>query len=338
MSPNGAIEPTDRVRLGRTAVEVCRLGFGSAPLGGLLRETSGEDAAAAVQAAFDAGLGYFDTAPQYGGGLAERRLGEALRGRPRAGFVLSTKVGKLVTPAGPGESARTGPFVGAPSHAIAYDYSYDGALRSLDESLRRLGTDRVDILLIHDVNRKYHGARVMERFEEARAGACRALRRLRDEGVIRAFGPALNDVDVSLRFVRETDADCIMLPRRYTLLDRSAEAELLPLCRERGVGVLVAAPFDSGILATGAVPGATYDYRPAAPEVVRAVEGIERVCAAFGVPLRAAALQFPFRHPAVASVVAGMRSRSEVEASVAAMRVAIPGDLWAALGTSCNQQ
>ena len=331
------MEPTGKVRLGRTGVEVCRLGFGSAPLGGLLRETPETDAAAAVAAAFDAGLFHFDTAPQYGGGLAERRLGAALRDRPRASFVLSTKVGKLVRPAGPEGSAGPSPFVGAPAHEIVYDYSYDGALRSLDASLRRLGTDRVDILLIHDVNRKYHGDRVMERFAEARDGACRALRRLREEGAIRAFGPALNEVDVSLRFVRETDADCLMLPRRWTLLDRSAEAELLPLCHERGVGVLVAAPFDSGILATGAVPGATYDYRPAAPEVLGRVQGLERLCAGFGVPLRAAALQFPLRHPAVASVVAGMRSRREVEESLAAMRAPIPEEFWAALDAEARQ-
>jgi D-threo-aldose 1-dehydrogenase len=330
------IEPTATVPLGRTAIKVCRLGFGSAPLGGLLRETSESDAAEAVLAAFEAGLTYFDTAPQYGGGLAERRLGQALRARPRESFVLSSKVGKLVKLSGSGEIATTGPFVGAPVHEIVYDYSYDGALRSVEASLQRLATDRVDILLIHDVNRKYHGERVMERFEEARAGACKALRRLREEGVIGAFGSALNEVDVSLRFVREADVDCIMLPQRYTLLDRSAEAELLPLCADRGVSVLLAGPFDSGILATGSARGGTYNYQPATPEVMQKVKRFESLCARFDVPLRAAALRFPLRHPAVASVVTGMRSRREVEENVAAMRVTIPEAFWSALETTAE--
>jgi D-threo-aldose 1-dehydrogenase len=318
--------PTERVRLGRSRVEVCRLGFGSAPLGGLLRETREEDAHAAVAAALAAGLTYFDTAPQYGVGLAERRLGDALRGVPRDRITLSTKVGKLVRdlPAGTGASA----FVGAPAHEIAYDYSYDGTMRSLEASLSRLGTHRVDVLLVHDVNRKYHGERVHERLEEAVTGACRALARLRDEGVVGAFGPATKDLDMAEAFVERADVDCLMLPARCTLLDQTALDALFPLCEERGVSVLAAAPFDSGILATGPVPGATYDYQPASDEVLGRVRAIAEVCERHGVPLAAAALQYPLSHLVVASVVTGMRSAPEVAANLALSRAPVPEGFW----------
>ncbi len=323
-------DPIERIPLGTRGVRFSRLGFGSAPLGGLLRATSADDARDAVDAAWKAGLRSFDTAPQYGGGLAEQRLGAALAGRLRAELTVSSKVGKLVELLQAGEAAPA-IFVGAPPHRIAYDYSYDGTMRSLEASLRRTGLDRFDVLLIHDINRKYHGDAVFARLEEALAGACRALRTLRDQGVIDAFGPAGNELDVSLRFVREADVDCLMLPGRYTLLDRAAEAELLPECRTRGVGVLLAAPFESGILATGAVPGATFAYAPADAAVLRRVAAIEAACRDQGVALASAALQFPLRHPAVASVVAGMRSRAEVAANLAFMRAPIAPALWDAL-------
>ena len=317
--------------MGRAGVRVCRLGFGCAPLGGLLRETTESDAHDAVHAALAAGLDYFDVAPQYGGGMAERRLGAALRGVPRDSVVLSSKVGKLVQPmpeqSGQGQSI----FVGAPAHRIAYDYSFDGTLRSLEASFERLGTSRLDIVLVHDVNRKYHGDEVMRRLDEALSGACRALRGLREQGAIGAYGCALNELDVALRFVDEADVDCIMLPQRFTLLDRSAESRLLARCIAADVKVLVAGPFDSGILATGAVSGATYNYQPAPGGIVAQVQAMESVCRDFSVPLRAAALQFPLRHPAVASVVTGMRSAGEVNDNVAAMSLAIPEDFWPAL-------
>jgi D-threo-aldose 1-dehydrogenase len=322
------IDPASRVPLGRSAVRVSRLGFGSTGLGGLFRASSDDDARAAIDAAWDAGLRHYDTAPQYGSGLAERRVGLGLRGRPRDAFVVSTKIGKLLRPT---DKAPAGLFVGAPPCEIVYDYSYDGTMRSLEASLTRLRLDRVDVLLIHDVNRKYHGARVMERLEEALDGACRALAKLRDEGVIGAFGPALNEVDVNLEFARRAPIDCIMLPARYTLLDQSARRELLPLCAEKHISVMIAAPFDSGILATGAVEGATYNYQPATPDILDRVARIERICREHGVPLAAAALQFPLRHPAVASVVTGMRAADEVAQNVGLMRTEIPDALWDAL-------
>ena len=325
------IDPLARVRLGHSSLEVPRFGFGSAPLGGLLRETSEQDAASAVAAALEAGLTHFDTAPQYGGGLAERRLGRALKNVPRDRIVVSTKIGKIVRPIA-GASPQAVGFVGAPAHEIVYDYSYDGVMRSLSASLERLGLDRVDILLVHDVNRKYHGERVHERLEEAIAGACKALQKLRDENAIGAFGPATKDLDIAGAFVERVDVDCIMLPARVTLLDQSAYDELLPLCRRRGVSVLAAAPFDSRILATGAVPGATYDYAPATDAMLERVRAMEKVCSAFEIPLATAALQFPLLHPAVASVVTGMRTAKEVEENLSHVRHRIPQSFWNAMG------
>lgn len=322
------IDPTQRAGLGRASVRISRLGFGSAPLGGLLRETSKQDAHDAVAAALACGLRYFDTAPQYGGGLAEQRLGAALKGVRREDIVLSSKVGKLVHLTPDREPPANAGFVGAPAHEIVYDYGYDGVMRSLEASFRRLDQQYIDIVLIHDVNRKYHGDRVMERLQEALDGACRALRRMRDEGLIRAFGPATNEIDVARRFVAEADVDCIMLPRQFTLIERAGAVDLLPECLERNVGVLIAGPFDSGILATGAVPGATYNYTPASEEMLRLVAAMERVCVRHDVPLRSAALQFPYRHPAVSAVVTGMRSRAEVVDNLRAFDDEIPAAFW----------
>jgi D-threo-aldose 1-dehydrogenase len=321
-------DPVARVPLGRTKVTVSRLGFGSTGLGGLFRASSDADAVATIDAAWTAGLRHYDTAPQYGSGLAESRVGLGLKARPRGEFTLSTKIGKLLRPV---DKAPDGIFVGAPPFEVTYDYSYDGAMRSLEASLKRLGLSRVDVLLIHDVNRKYHGTRVMERLDEALAGACKALAKLRDEGVIGAFGPALNEVDINLEFAKRAPIDCIMLPARYTLLDQSAAKELLPLCVEKKISVMVAAPFDSGILATGAVAGATYNYQPATPEILDRVARIERICRDHGVALAAAALQFPLRHAAIANVVSGMRTPDEVAQNLALMRVAIPDALWETL-------
>jgi D-threo-aldose 1-dehydrogenase len=321
------IEPTTTARLGRTQVEVCRLGFGSAPLGGLLRETPDAQAADAVAAALAAGLRYFDSAPQYGGGLAEMRLGAALQAMPRDRVTLSTKIGKLVVPRQNAPPQTVG-FVGAPAHDIAYDYSYDGVMRSLEASLTRLGLSRVDVLLIHDVNRRYHGARVFERLEEAVAGACKALEALRGAGTIGAFGPATKDLDIACAFLARADIDCVMVPARLTLLDHSACDELLPSCASRNVSVLAAAPFDSGILATGAIAGATYDYTPADETILTRVRAIENLCAQFNVPLAAAALQFPLRYRPVASVVTGMRGAGEVAANLALLRQDIPDSFW----------
>ena len=273
---------------------------------------------------------YFDTAPQYGSGLAERRVGAGLGRYARDDFVVSSKVGKLLRSPGSGIAPAT-LFADALPFDVVFDYSYEGAMRSLEESLERMGLARVDMLLIHDVNRNYHGERVMEVLDAALAGTCKALARLRDEGVIGAFGPALNDIDVALRFANQGGIDCVMLPARYTLLDQSAATELLPACAASGISLLVAGPFDSGILATGAIPGARYNYAAATPAILDRVERIAAVCRTFAIPLAAAALQFPLLHPAVASVVTGMRSAGEVAQNFDLMRVEIPHEFWHAL-------
>jgi len=320
-------DPTELRTFPRAGLAVSALGLGTTAIGGLFEATSDAAAHATFAAAAAAGLRYFDTAPQYGHGLAEQRVGQALRALDRDRFVLSTKVGKLLRPRRAGPDAG-GLFAGALPFDVEFDYSRDGVLRSFEESLQRLGLERVDLLLIHDVNRKYHGERVHERFREAMAGAYPALAELRRAGAVRAIGVALNELDICERFVRAGEFDAVMLPRRYTLLDQGALAGLLPLCHERGVGVLIAAPFDSGILATGAGGGGRYNYQDAPPDVLACTRAIEKICARHGVALAAAALQFPLAHPAVASVVVGMRSPAEVEANLALLRAPIPGAFW----------
>jgi D-threo-aldose 1-dehydrogenase len=323
----GGFDPTERRRLGRSRLTLSRLGFGSAPLGGLFEAVGEAEAAGALAAAWAVGLRHFDTAPQYGFGLAEHRVGAALRERPREAFVLSSKVGKLLRRQAPGAAPGPGMWVGALPFDVVFDYGYDATMRSVEDSLQRLGIDRIDLLFIHDVNRKYHGADVEERFREAVAGACRAVERLRGDGTIAAYGIGQNDWDISMRFAEAADPGCFMLAGRYTLIETSALASFLPMCGARGIGVLLAGPFNSGLLAGGT----TYDYGPADPAVVARALSLQAVCARHGVPLAAAALQFPLHHPAVTSVVAGMRRAAEVEANAALMRVAIPADLWAEL-------
>ncbi len=282
------------------------LGLGTAPLAGLYEPVDDETAHAVVERAWDLGLRAFDTAPYYGSGLAERRLGDVLRTKPRAEFLVSTKVGRML-------SADASGWQGS-----YFDFSYDAALRSLEESLQRLGLDRVDVALVHDPD---------DHYEEARDGALAALRRLRDEGVVRAVGVGMNQTALLVRFARETDPDCFLVAGRYTVLDRSASDELLPLCEERGIGVIAGGVFNSGILAGGT----TFDYEAAPPEVVARVEYLRDVCARHDVPLRAAAVQFPLRHPAVRTVLVGCRSPEEVEEDVHLSQLELPEPLWGEL-------
>jgi D-threo-aldose 1-dehydrogenase len=277
------------------------LGLGCAPLGGLYSPVSEDDARATIDRAWELGLRAFDTAPLYGSGLSEQRVGAALRERPRHQFILSTKVGRLL---------RAGEPV--------FDFSYDGALRSLEESLERLGLDRVDVVLIHDPD---------DHADDALAGAYPALERLRAEGVVGAIGVGMNQWEIPARFVRETDIDCVLLAGRYTLLDRSGERELLPLCAERNVDVIAAGVFNSGVLAGGG----HYDDAPAPPEVLERARRLAETCARHGVPLEAAAVQFPLRHPAVTRVLVGCRSAAEVEEDVRLARLELPAELWSDL-------
>ncbi|MGQ0663915.1 MAG: aldo/keto reductase [Pseudomonadota bacterium] len=316
-------------RLG--AATVGALGFGGAPLGNLYAPIPEAEALAAVARAHALGLRYFDTAPHYGHGLSEHRLGHVLRNLPRDGFTLSTKVGRLLAP-DQGVARESHGFVGTLPFRQHFDYSYDGALRSIEDSLQRLGLGRIDIVYIHDVDRYTHGAEAYPRqFAAAMAGAYRALERLRRAGAIRAIGLGVNEWEVCRDALAHGDFDGFLLAGRYTLLDQSALRELLPAAAARGVGIVIGGPYNSGILATGAVAGARYFYRPAAPEILARVAAIEAVCRRFGVPLRAAALRFPLAHQAVVSVIPGARSAAEVEANVALLATAIPPEFWPAL-------
>ncbi|GLY70849.1 aldo/keto reductase [Amycolatopsis taiwanensis] len=297
------------------------LGFGAATLGGLFEPMTDEQSGEVLEAAWEAGIRYFDTAPHYGAGLSEERLGRFLAGKPRDEFVLSTKVGRLLVPReGPPPDGVAG-FYGAPNRDRVFDFSRDGVLRSLAESLERLGLDRVDIVFIHDPD---------DHEEQALHEAYPALARLRDEGVVSSVGVGMNQTRVPARFVRETDIDCLLIAGRYTLLDAQAGEELLPLCEKREVDVVCAGVFNSGLLAAP-LPGATYDYAPAPDELYRRARRIAEVCARCNVSPAAAAIAFARSHPAVRTVLVGMRNPAEVRQNTAAATATMPPELWAEL-------
>ncbi len=305
--------------VGRGA-RVTRLGFGAAPIGNLFSAISDEQARETVDAAWAAGIRYFDTAPHYGLGLSERRLGAALLDRPRDSYTLSTKIGRLLGPATrPGRDDQG--FDVPATHRRVWDFSRDGVRRSIEESLERLGHDTIDIVLIHDAD---------DHWAPAVGEAYPALAELRDQGVVKAIGAGMNQWEMLAGFVKETDVDLVMLAGRYTLLDQSGAAGLLPLCQERGVSVLVAGVFNSGLLATHEATG-TYEYAPAPGALVQRARRIAAVCERYGVTLPQAALAFPLRHPAVTAVVAGARSAQEVERNAALAATPVPDALWTAL-------
>ncbi|MET0607035.1 MAG: aldo/keto reductase [Beijerinckiaceae bacterium] len=313
----------------RNGIDLSILGFGGVPLGGLYSEVSNEDARGALTAALAAGVSYFDTAPLYGHGLSERRMGDVLRDQPRRSLVLSTKVGRLLRPA---QTMGASELFAAPlPFDYVYDYSAAGARRSFEDSLQRLGMASIDMLLIHDVVPRWHGERFEQRYREAMSGAYPELVKLREEGVVKAIGVGVKDADVCARFASDGDFDCIMVAGQYTLLNHDALDVFLPVASRRGIGVLMAAPFNSGILATGAAHGAAYFYQPAAPEILAQTRRIEAVCAAHAVPLAAAALQFPLGHAAVVSVVVGARSSREAAENARLVQTSIPSGLWADL-------
>ncbi|MEV6237676.1 aldo/keto reductase [Lentzea sp. NPDC051838] len=300
-----------------------RLGLGTSPLGSLYTEVTDREARAVVDAAWESGVRIFDTAPHYGLGLAERRLGEALRDRPRDEFVLSTKVGRLLVPDPDATGLDPEGFAVPATLRREWDFSADGVRRSLESSLERLGLDRVDVVYVHDPD---------DHWEQAAGEAIPALVELREQGVIGAIGAGMNQWQMLARFVRESDVDVVLLAGRYTLLEQPALAELLPLCAERGVDVLAAGLFNSGLLARQDVPAdATYDYATAPAAVVDRARRIAAVCARHGTTLPAVALWFPFGHPAVTGALIGARAESEIHANVAALASPPPADLWADL-------
>lgn len=316
------MNPTLRLPFGRTGLAVTPLGMGTTTLGNLFAEVTDEAAEATVTRAYDVGLRLFDTAPVYGMGLAEQRLGPILAAYPRDDYVLATKVGRLLradAPVDPGQIRDGKPlFANVPPVQPVFDFSYDGAMRSVEESLTRLGLDRLDILHIHDPD---------DHEDEALSGAYVALDRLRAEGVIRAIGAGMNQWQMLARFARAADFDCFLLAGRYTLLEQGALAEFLPLCAERGIAVVIGGPLNSGILAEPQ-PGATYNYARVGDAVLARALRLKAVCDRYDVPLAAAALQFPLAHPAVATVITGMRSPAEVEENTRLVALPIPAALW----------
>jgi D-threo-aldose 1-dehydrogenase len=316
---SGEVTPR-AVPFGRGGLAVTPTGFGSASLGGLFSPMSEEEAQSTLQAAWDAGIRYFDTAPHYGVGLSEERLGRFLASKPRDRYVLSTKVGRLLEPyAGPAAHVQGAEgFFGTPGRVRVRDYSADGVLRSLEESLSRLGLDRVDMLLIHDPD---------DHERQALDEAYPALERLRGAGAVASIGVGMNQVRVPARFVRETDIDAVLVAGRYTLLDAVAGRELLPLCAERGVDVVAAGVFNSGLLAAPAAD-APYDYGPAPGALARRARAIAQVCERHGVPPAGAAIAFARSHRAVRTVLLGMRGAEEVAHNTAAAAGAVPDALW----------
>jgi D-threo-aldose 1-dehydrogenase len=317
---------TIRNRQARRGLALTEIGLGAAQFGNLFRETSDDASTAAVNEAWDRGIRYFDTAPHYGIGLSERRLGAAIAGLPRAEYVLSTKVGRALvpTPDRASELDEHG-FMTPAVYRREWDFSRDGILRSIEQSLVRLGLDYIDIAYMHDPD---------DHWAEASTTGIAALIELRDQGVVRAIGAGMNHSAMPTRFVRECDVDIMMIAGRYTLLDREAGQELLPLALERGVSIVSAAPYNSGLLSKSQVPAdAKYQYTQASPELISRARAMAEVCATYGVGLPDAAVQFALRHPAVVSVVVGMRNAEQVTSTVERSESAIPEDLWKKLDT-----
>jgi D-threo-aldose 1-dehydrogenase len=306
--------------LGRGGLRVGPYGFGVAPIANLGRVIDPGDARDALDAAWERGIRYFDTAPHYGVGLGEQRLGEFLRDRPRDEFVVSTKVGRLLVPGPDGVQQDTQGFDVTTPLVRQFDYSRDGIMRSIEESLERLGLDRVDIVFVHDPD---------DHYDEAMEGAFPALEELRSQGVIASYGAGMNQSAMLADFVRNTDADVVMCAGRYSLLEQGPLDDLLPVALERGVSVVAAAVFNSGMLARDRPPAdATYDYAPPTAEMLARVNALADACESHGVSLPAAAVQFALGHPAVATVCIGARSAQQVERNAALFSVDIPVELW----------
>ena len=311
-------------------ISFTELGFGTAPLGGLYRPVAPDDAQKTLEAAWKAGIRYFDTAPLYGLGLSETRLNRFLSGKKRKDYVLSTKVGRLLEVCDPKNRTGIGKFFDTPSRKERYDYSYDGFMRSIEFSLERLGVDSIDIIFIHDVDVFTHKSASLrdEHVKTILKSGYKALEKLRSEKVIKAFGAGVNEWEVCETLAKAGDFDIFLLAGRYTLLEQEALNSFLPLCEARGIGIVLGGPYNSGILATGPKPGAWYNYDPAPKHILERVAEIEAVCKRHKVKLAQAALRFPLNHRQVVSVIPGGVSAKEVELNVATMGVKLPKALW----------
>lgn len=324
------MNPNTKNKFGRVDLEVSAFGFGTAPVGNIFREIDEGTSDAMFQHAWDAGVRYFDTAPMYGHGLSELRTGQSLRWKNRDDFILSSKVGRVLKPARRGD-IDFAPWTNAAPFTMYFDYSYDGVMRSFEDSLQRMALERMDICFIHDIDVFTRGDEQPEVFKQAMDGAYKALESLRDQGVVKAIGVGVNEWEVCHAALEQRDFDCFLLAGRYTLLEQEALDKFLPLCEARGAAVVVGGGFNSGILATGAREGAKYNYAPAPAEIMDRVRRIEAVCADYGVPLAAAALQFVVAHPAVPTFMAGTRTVDQLEQNLAWFSHDIPAQFWADL-------
>jgi len=316
-------------QIGTTELAVDALGFGCASLGNLYHKVSDEEATDILTTALANGFRYFDTAPHYGQGLSERRVGDALRGS--SDYVLSTKVGRLLRPAG--YAAKRHGFISPMPFDIEYDYSYDGVMRSFEDSLQRLGLDRIDILFMHDIGPDTHGDDDDRLFPIAMDGGYRAMDKLRRSGRVSAIGLGVNEYEVCERALEHGDWDCFLLAGRYTLLEQESLNTFLPKCIDRNCSIVIGGAYNSGILATG-VSGKgpwNYNYVPAPDDVVRKVAAIEGLCAEFSIPMAAAALQFPLAHPAIASVIPGIGNVRRIDQTLKLFATEIPDEFWSAL-------
>jgi D-threo-aldose 1-dehydrogenase len=323
----GAVMDTRAV--GGTGLALSRIGFGGAPVGDIKRAPTDDEARAVLQGAWDAGIRYFDTAPMYGSGLSERRIGDFLRDKPRDSYVLSSKVGRVLVPDRAYALATTGDPRAMPFRH-EFDFSYDATMRVFEQSLQRLGLERIDILYLHDIGRFAQGQEHEASLEVALGGAVKALQKLREEGAVKAIGLGVNEWQICDELMNHARWDVHLLANRYTLLDQEVLDHFLPRCVREGVAIVDGAPLNGGILATGAIEGAHYNYAPPAPAIVERVRRIEAVCKSHNVPMVAVALNFPLGHEAVASIIPGFAKATDL-ANIGYFRQAIPDTLWADL-------
>ena len=324
------MQPSQKNKFGRVDLEVTAFGFGTAPVGNIFREIDETTSDAMFQRSWDEGIRFYDTAPMYGHGLSELRTGYSLRWKNRDDFVLASKVGRVLTPARKAEIDYA-PWTNAGRFHMEFDYSYDGTMRSFEDSLQRMGLEHIDILFIHDIDRFTRGDAQPEVFKTAMDSCYKALSDLRDQGLVKAIGVGVNEWEVCHAALERNDFDCFLLAGRYTFLEQEALDKFLPLCEERGAAVVVGGGFNSGILATGAIDGAKYNYAPAPAEILQKVSQIEAVCKEYDVPLPAAALQFVVAHPAIPSFIAGTRTTDQLNQNLAWFSHPIPAEFWQTL-------
>lgn len=323
----------EKRKLGNTDIKVSVLGFGSAPLGDIYEYLDDGVAVSTVETAAQLGITFFDTAPLYGQGMAEHRVGTGLRRAKSKEYILSTKIGRILKPAPYGRT-RTSRFVGGLNFDIVHDYSYDGTMRSFENSLMRLGIPKIDILLIHDADPWAHGPEEgPQRYREAMTGAYYALNQLRSEGIIKAIGFGTNDPIYAAKFLRDGDFDCFLIAGRYSLLEQPSLNEVLPLAMSKNVGVILGGVFNSGILATGVISNPKYNYTTAPKNILEKVRKIEAVCRSYSVPLPTAAMHFCLGHPQVSSLALGAVSPDEIKSNISAIKTTVPKSLWSDLKT-----